>query len=128
MKYIQHFHHLFNPDPTSPDQNIVITPGDDFEHLPEVMNVLLSDDARAEIIATNSFNFYRHWLSPASVNCYWRRCVDRRPWLALGFLLTLAFRLITRWAEVQNFEPVLHRSETSFNSFILLGKVKWIPY
>lgn len=75
MQYIQHFHHLFNSDPTSADQNIVISPGKGFERLPEVMDALLRDDARAEMIANNSFNFYRHWLSPASVNCYWRRCV-----------------------------------------------------
>lgn len=75
MQYLQHFHHLFNSDPTSPDQNIVITPGNNFDELPETMAALLADDARAEQIADNSFKFYRHWLSPASVDCYWRRCV-----------------------------------------------------
>lgn len=73
MQYIQHFHHLFNSDPTSPDQNIVISPGRNFERLPEVMQELLDDDARAERIANNSFNFFRHWLSPSATNCVWRR-------------------------------------------------------
>ncbi|KAK4705063.1 hypothetical protein P7C70_g1142, partial [Phenoliferia sp. Uapishka_3] len=109
MQYLQHFHHLFNSDPTSPQQNLVISPGRNFDRLPEVMEALQRDDKRAEMIATNSFNFYRHWLSPASVNCYWRR-------------------LITRWAEVQNFDPVLHKNDASYNSFILLGRVHWIPY
>lgn len=35
MKYIQHFHHLFNDDPSSPDQNLVTIPGKGFELLPQ---------------------------------------------------------------------------------------------
>lgn len=77
MKYIQHFHHLFNADPTSPDQNLVIVPGKGFERLPETMQVLLDNDEWSERIANNSFHFYRHWLSPASIDCYWRRYVCR---------------------------------------------------
>lgn len=73
MQYLQHFHHLFNGNPKSPDQNIVISPGRNFDELPATMEALLKDDARAEKIADNSYNFYRHWLSPASVDCYWRR-------------------------------------------------------
>lgn len=99
MKYIQHFHHLFNADPTSPDQNLVIVPGKGFERLPETMQVLLDNDEWSERIANNSFNFYRHWLSAASIDCYWRRLFDR-------------------WAEVQNFEPVLTSNMSSFNSFM----------
>ncbi|KAM0755468.1 hypothetical protein T439DRAFT_282816 [Meredithblackwellia eburnea MCA 4105] len=109
MEYIQHFHHLFNSDWKSPDQNMVISPGRNFDQLPSVMDRLIKDDARAEQIAENSFKFYRHWLSIASVNCYWRR-------------------LFQRWAEVQNYTPEVHRGETSYNSFILMGKVHWDPY
>jgi hypothetical protein len=73
MQYLQHFHHLFNSNPNSTEQNIVIVPGRNFDLLPETMADLLNDDERAERIANNSFAFYRHWLSPASVDCYWRR-------------------------------------------------------
>ena len=44
MKYIQHFHHLFNDDPTSPEQNLVTVPGKGFELLPQTMQVLLDND------------------------------------------------------------------------------------
>lgn len=63
------------------------------------MQSLIDDDERSERIANNSFEFYRHWLSPASIDCYWRR-------------------LFMRWAEVQNFEPVLKSNMVSFNSFM----------
>ncbi|GAA5859763.1 hypothetical protein JCM1840_006443 [Sporobolomyces johnsonii] len=109
MKYIQHFHHLFNADPSSPDQNLVISPGHNFDELPGVMADLLKDDAKAKRIAENSYTFWRHWLSPSSVNCYWRR-------------------LIQQWAEIQAFAPVLTRNLTSYNSFILMGQVHWEPF
>ncbi|GAA5918793.1 hypothetical protein JCM1841_002738 [Sporobolomyces salmonicolor] len=109
MQYIQHFHHLFNADPSSPDQNLVISPGHNFDELPGVMADLLVDDVKAQRIAENSYAFWRHWLSPSSINCYWRR-------------------LIQQWAEVQAFEPVLTRKLTSYNSFILMGQVHWEPF
>ncbi|BGP12491.1 hypothetical protein JCM10213_005473 [Rhodosporidiobolus nylandii] len=109
MQFVQHFHHLFNSDPTSPEQNLVVSPGRNFEELPAVMADLLADDAKAQRIADNSYRFWQKWLSPSSVNCYWRR-------------------LFQRWKEVQQFEPVLTANLTSFNSFILMGKVHWDPY
>lgn len=99
MKYLQHFHHLFNSDPSSPDQNIVISPGRNFDELPATMDALIKDDKRAEQIADNSYKFFRHWLSPSSVDCYWRR-------------------LIERWAELQTFQPTLLRNSTSYESFM----------
>ena len=44
MKYIQHFHHLFNDDPNSPEQNLVTVQGKGFELLPQTMRMLLEDD------------------------------------------------------------------------------------
>lgn len=73
MQYLQHFHHLFNSDTSSPDQNIVIVPGHNFDELPQTMEQLINDDKRAEQIADNSYKFFRHWLSTSSIDCYWRR-------------------------------------------------------
>ncbi|GAA6035919.1 hypothetical protein JCM8097_005164 [Rhodosporidiobolus ruineniae] len=109
MKFVQHFHHLFNDDPLSPSQNLVTSPGRGFDELPSVMADLLADDAKAQRIANNSYEFWQKWLSPSSVDCYWRR-------------------LFERWAEVQTFEPVLTRSMTSYASFILMGKTHWDPF
>lgn len=71
----QHFHHLIDATPGSPTQNMVIAPGPGFQGLPEVMQELIDDDHRAETIANNSYELFRHYLSPAAVNCYWRQCV-----------------------------------------------------
>ncbi|GAA5992422.1 hypothetical protein JCM11641_002902 [Rhodosporidiobolus odoratus] len=109
MQFVQHFHHLFNTDPNSPSQNLVLSPGRNFEELPSVMADLLSDDVKAQRIANNSYEFWSKWLSPSSVDCYWRR-------------------LFSRWVEVQRFEPVLLRNMTSYNSFILMGRVSWAPF
>ncbi|BGP44545.1 hypothetical protein JCM10450v2_000359 [Rhodotorula kratochvilovae] len=109
MKYVQHFHHLFNADSSSPSQNLVISPGHNFDELPSVMASLLADDARARRIADNSYAFWRHWLSMGSVACYHRR-------------------LFEAWREVQTFEPVVTRNLTSYNSFILMGKAQWDAY
>ncbi|BGP04534.1 hypothetical protein JCM10049v2_000336 [Rhodotorula toruloides] len=106
MRYVQHFHHLFNSDPTSPSQNIVISPGRNFDNIASVMSDLLSDDAKAKKIADTSYEFWQHWLSVGSVACYWRR-------------------LFREWKEVMAFEPVLKRDVASYNSFILMGQVHW---
>lgn len=99
MRYVQHFHHLFNSDPTSPSQNIVISPGRNFDNIASVMSDLLSDDAKAKKIADTSYEFWQHWLSVGSVACYWRR-------------------LFREWKEVMAFEPVLKRDVASYNSFM----------
>ncbi|GAA5925329.1 hypothetical protein JCM3775_006424 [Rhodotorula graminis] len=109
MRYVQHFHHLFNSDPSSPSQNLVTVPGHHFDELPAVMDALLADDARAKRIADTSYTFWRHWLSVGSVDCYWRR-------------------LFREWRDVMAFEPVVTRNLTSYNSFILMGKAHWEAY
>ncbi|SGY34338.1 BQ5605_C002g01614 [Microbotryum silenes-dioicae] len=109
LKYIQHFHHLFNSDMNSPDQNIVLSPGHNFDELPATMQWLIENDDRAEQIADTSYNFFRHYLSPASVDCYWRR-------------------LLQQWAELMTFDPELPRDSASYESFILIGKTKWVPF
>ncbi|KDE09789.1 hypothetical protein MVLG_00188 [Microbotryum lychnidis-dioicae p1A1 Lamole] len=109
LKYIQHFHHLFNSNMNSPDQNIVLSPGHNFDELPATMQWLIENDDRAEQIADTSYNFFRHYLSPASVDCYWRR-------------------LLQQWAELMTFDPELPRDSASYESFILIGKTKWVPF
>lgn len=71
LKSIQHYSHLRNSDPMSPLQNMVQV-GPNFEGLAEAMDELLRDDAKAERIATHSYQFWRKWLNPASTNCAWR--------------------------------------------------------
>lgn len=109
MQYTQHFHPLINDNSTSPEQNLVTSPGRNFDELPTVMSSLLEDDERAKRIADNSFRHWRYWLSPASIDCYWRR-------------------LFQTWAELQTFKPVLTKDMTTFNSFILMGEVHWEPF
>jgi len=69
LRYIQHYHHLLNPDPNSSHQNVVEVPFPLEEHLPGVMEELL-DEAnadRVERIAENSWRDMReHWISPAA--------------------------------------------------------------
>ena len=108
-EYVQHWHHLWNSNDTSPEQNIVLTPGRNFDALPATIDALLADDERAERIADTSFRYWRRWLAPASIDCYWRR-------------------LFGEWATVQTWEPKITATMTSYNSFILLGKTEWVPY
>ncbi|PWN49219.1 hypothetical protein IE53DRAFT_156694 [Violaceomyces palustris] len=130
-RWIQHWTHLYNADPTSPDQNIVFVPpvqGPTSEgievhdekgevsksttwlRLPEVMEELLNDDAKAKRIAENQWNFFRErYVSPASAACYWRK-------------------LIKGYASTQKFDVEYHGNETSYESFVLLGnKLKGQP-
>ncbi|GAA5922293.1 uncharacterized protein JCM15063_003249 [Sporobolomyces koalae] len=109
MMYTQHFHPLINDNSSSPYQNLVTSPGHNFDELPSVMDSLLKDDERAQTIANNSYEHWRYWLSPASIDCYWRR-------------------LFQTWAELQTFKPVLTKDMTSFNSFILMGRTDWEPF
>ena len=69
LRYIQHYHHLLNPDPSSPNQNIVEVPLPLEEHLPGVMDGLLdpSNGEKVERIAENSWRDMRErWISPAA--------------------------------------------------------------
>lgn len=67
MRFIQHFHHLFNTDNRSPNQNMVEVPLPLEDHLPRVMQALLENDDRAERIASNSWSYLRQrYLTPAA--------------------------------------------------------------
>lgn len=67
LEYIQHYHHLFDTDPRSPDQNMVEVALPLGEHLGKTMDELLADDARAERIADNSWREFREgYISPAA--------------------------------------------------------------
>lgn len=122
-RWIQHWTHLYNPDPESPDQNIVFVPeyhgdkpgvevederGQAFRdttwmRLPEVMDELLKDDKRAERIASNQWSFFRErYVSPASAACYWRKAIKK-------------------YAGVQQFQVNYTGTETAYETFIVLG-------
>lgn len=68
MEHIQHFHHLFDTDPSSPMQNMIEVARPLDEHLPALMEHLLSEgDERAQLIAANQWKFLREgYLSPAA--------------------------------------------------------------
>lgn len=106
LKYIQHFHHLMNSNASSPDQNTVVTPGEDWAELDATMNSLLADDVRAERIADNGYQFWRYWNGPAGINCYLRR-------------------MFHNYAKVQSFKPVLGYNDASYASFDLMRSAFW---
>jgi hypothetical protein len=97
------------------------------------MDALLADDARTKRIADNSYEFWKKWISPGSIDCYWRR-------------------LFREWAKVQTFTVEFDKEAVDYNSFrfvslllllcctplvasltlsfshSLMGKVHWDPY
>lgn len=122
-RWIQHWTHLYNADPNSPDQNIVYVeppPADaptvlvhdehgvefrdaTWYNLPKTMDHLLANDARAKLIADNQWNFFRErYISPASATCYWRK-------------------LIKGFASVQLYDVDLSGTETPFETWLLGG-------
>ncbi|EPQ26707.1 uncharacterized protein PFL1_05686 [Pseudozyma flocculosa PF-1] len=128
-RWIQHWTHLYNPDPNSPDQNIVFVPKYDGDQpgilthnekgeasydktwmrLPETMDDLLRNDDKARRIAENQWTFFRErYISPASAACYWRK-------------------LIKGYATTQLFTPVYHGNETSYEGFQLQQKLRTDP-
>ncbi|CAH7688397.1 glycosyl transferase family 90-domain-containing protein [Phakopsora pachyrhizi] len=132
LKYIQHFHHLFDSNSSSIDQNIIVLNNPGFKDLNSLMNKLtksvkdedgLLDESKegedftvyenktkVESIANNSVKLFRYYLSPAAINCYWRQ-------------------MIYDWYEVQDFEPKYNFiKDTSFESFNLMHLTSWDPY
>ncbi|KAK0564369.1 hypothetical protein OC844_001758 [Tilletia horrida] len=126
-RWIQHWTHLYNANSSSPDQNIVFVPlpkdtkaakgdidkdpaavyGALWERLPEVMDELLRDDAKAKRIADNQWTFMRErYVSPASAACYWRKALK-----AFG--------------RVQNYDVDLTGREISYEDHMLNGFPQW---
>lgn len=54
LHWTQHFHPALDSDPTSPNQNIVVLPGEGWAELPAMMETLLKDDKKARRIAENA--------------------------------------------------------------------------
>ncbi|MBW0536951.1 hypothetical protein O181_076666 [Austropuccinia psidii MF-1] len=106
LEYIQHFHHFLDSRPYSPTQNIAIVEGPGFEGLPKLIDQLKQNDQWAEKLANNSYSLFRHYLSPAAVNCYWRQ-------------------MFKSWAQVQGFVPQHTKSDTPFESFNLMHATEW---
>lgn len=69
LDYIQHYHHLLNPDPSSSHQNIVEVPLPLVDNLPGAMEELVDPKNRRKVerIAENSWKDMRErWISPAA--------------------------------------------------------------
>ncbi|KAK4057562.1 hypothetical protein OIO90_001207 [Microbotryomycetes sp. JL221] len=109
MRWAQHFHGALDSDPTSPHQNIVILEGNDFDNLPQTMEGLVRDSKRAQLIADNSARTLRdRYLTPAAVNCYWRRA-------------------IAEYATTLRFKPSIGDG-VDYESFMLVNEVHWEPH
>ncbi|KAF3904742.1 hypothetical protein ABW20_dc0101475 [Dactylellina cionopaga] len=109
LEFIQHFHPIMNSNPSSPDQNLVVIPGRKWKTLPETMQYLIDNDKAAEEFADRSSKFWKHYLSKASVDCYWRY-------------------LFQKYAEVQKFTPEVNYNMTPYASFALMGVTEWDPH
>lgn len=97
---------------------MVIPPGPGFQGLPQVMQDLLSDDARAERIANNSASLFRRYLSPGATNCYWRQYVAwTKHSVLIARLMGFIGRMFRSWAKVQAFETSRIPDQTSYESF-----------
>ncbi|KAK4055283.1 hypothetical protein OIV83_000566 [Microbotryomycetes sp. JL201] len=109
MQWTQHFHNALNSDPASPNQNIVILKDKGWKDLPQVMDELISDQARAQQIADNAVRTLRdRYLTPASVTCYWRR-------------------LLAEYATTMRFKASIGDG-VDYESFMLVNEVHWEPH
>lgn len=69
LKWIQHYHHIFNSKHNDPDQNVVEVELPLEKHLSSVMDMLLDPENRemVERIADNSWNILRQgYISPSA--------------------------------------------------------------
>lgn len=86
LKFIEHYHHLLQPD--GEEQNYILVERD-FSDLEGVMDRYLNGESffDAEAIASSArATFRERYLTPAAEACYWRE-------------------MIQGWREVQRFEP-----------------------
>ncbi|KAJ3114618.1 hypothetical protein HDU96_001872 [Phlyctochytrium bullatum] len=78
LTFIQHFHHLLDGNPKSPNQNVIIVPTPFKENLGKVMETLLElkGSEWEKRVLDNAWNELREkYLSPAAIACYWRRMI-----------------------------------------------------
>ncbi|KAL8279427.1 hypothetical protein RQP46_008239 [Phenoliferia psychrophenolica] len=108
LHWDQHFHAAFDSNSSSPNQNIIILQGNDWDELGQTMTFLEENPERAELIAANAWRtLHGRYLSPASVACYWRR-------------------VLRAYATVQTFVPEIGDGK-DYESFMLMGKTFWDP-
>ncbi|KAK4702676.1 hypothetical protein P7C70_g3546, partial [Phenoliferia sp. Uapishka_3] len=108
LHWDQHFHAAFDSDPNSPNQNIVMLGGNDWEELPETMEFLEGNPERAKLIAENARRTLAgRYLTPASTACYWRR-------------------MLVEYAKTQKFKPQIGDGK-DYESFMLMGRMWWEP-
>lgn len=87
LQWIQHHHYLFRANGSN--QNYVEVERD-FSDLASAIEDLLDHPEKAKRIADNSVHVFRErYLTQAAEACYWRK-------------------LMTRWKDVMDWEPVLY--------------------
>ncbi|GAA99656.1 uncharacterized protein L969DRAFT_86933 [Mixia osmundae IAM 14324] len=104
LRYTQHFHHLLNY--TGPQQNAVLVEGPGWQGLELVMRDLMEHDDHTRHLAQHSFEYWHKWLSPPSIDCYWRQ-------------------LFWEWSALQRFTPELTDEFVPYASFDLMRATKW---
>nr|XP_018999118.1 uncharacterized protein I203_08319 [Kwoniella mangroviensis CBS 8507]OCF62579.1 hypothetical protein I203_08319 [Kwoniella mangroviensis CBS 8507] len=112
LRYIQHYHHLFNVRDDDPDQNMVEVPLPLEENLAEVMEGLIDprNVEKVRRIADNSWKMMREgYISPAANDCYYRYA-------------------LRAYASVQTFQPSLEGKAVPYESFVLMGTTQWDPH
>ncbi|WWC90330.1 uncharacterized protein L201_005263 [Kwoniella dendrophila CBS 6074] len=112
LRYIQHYHHLFNTVEGHPDQNMVEVKLPLEENLPSAMTRLVDPDNVEKVrrIADNSWKMMREgYISPAANECYYRYA-------------------LRAYASVQTFQPSLEDRSVPYESFVLMGTTHWDPH
>jgi hypothetical protein len=66
LTWVQHFHHLFDSNITSPTRNMVEVPLSLERHLAKAIEHLQDHDEVARRIASNSWQLFQRYLSPAA--------------------------------------------------------------
>ncbi|KAJ3047425.1 hypothetical protein HDU99_009497, partial [Rhizoclosmatium hyalinum] len=124
LEWDQHFHHLLDYDPASPQQNMVLVPSPFEENLPRVMKELLANPEKAKTIAENAWEDLRNrYLTPAANACYWRYLVKR-------YAETMQFEVDLQLRELIPGQKRVGAAGTGmaapYESFIFMGTTDWV--
>ncbi|KAK4985052.1 hypothetical protein LTR50_006220 [Elasticomyces elasticus] len=118
LRFIEHYHHLLDASPSSPNQNYVQVKRD-FSDLPQKMHHYLSQKhfEGAKRIADNARVVFRErYLSPAAEACYWRALI--RGWASVqGFKTDF-------WVDGEAGKRKMPRG-TPFESYAIMEAVHW---
>ncbi|KAK6530392.1 hypothetical protein TWF694_003747 [Orbilia ellipsospora] len=108
FKWFQHYTHLFRS--SGPKQNIVII--NDWSELESTIEHLIANPDQAEIVADNLVSTFRDlYLTPAAVNCYWRKLIRGYAEVTMGGKETEVLKVADRGVR--------------WESFAVMGKLEW---